>query len=462
LAREGVKLLTLPASFVAVSVLTSVAVQVEQVRLITLDPGHFHAALVQKTMYPQVSPIVHVYAPEGEDLTAHLKRLTDFNSRDDHPTHWEEQVHAGPDFLERLIREKPGNVVVIAGNNTNKTRYLEQCIGAGLNVLADKPMAINPDGFERLRQTFVEARKRKVLLYDIMTERYEVTTILQRELSRMHDVFGKMETGSADRPAVEMESVHYFFKEVAGKPLIRSGWFFDVRQEGEAIPDVGSHLIDLVQWECFPEQPLDWRSDIRVQSARRWPTALTLAQFRQATGLDHFPDFFKAEITPDGKLNVFGNGEVNYTVRGVHAKVTARWEFEPAPGEKDSHYSLLRGTRASLLILQGPEQKYLPTLYVARESNHPAGAFEKQLNSAVTKLALRYPGIEVRPAGSRWEVFVPERYRVGHEAHFAQVTENFLSYLASGKLPAWEEPNMVSKYFTTTEAFRLSHGGRAR
>jgi hypothetical protein len=99
---------------------------------------------------------------------------------------------------------------------------------------------------------------------------------------------------------------------------------------------------------------------------------------------------------------------------------------------------------------------------VARESNHPAGAFEKQLNSAVTKLALRYPGIEVRPAGSRWEVFVPERYRVGHEAHFAQVTENFLSYLASGKLPAWEEPNMVSKYFTTTEAFRLSHGGRAR
>jgi predicted dehydrogenase len=351
---------------------------------------------------------------------------------------------------------------VIAGNNTNKTHYLEQCIGAGLNVLADKPMAINPDGFELLRQAFVEARKRKVLLYDIMTERYEVTTILQREISRMHDVFGKMETGSADRPAVEMESVHYFFKEVAGKPLIRSGWFFDVRQEGEAIPDVGSHLIDLVQWECFPEQPLDWRSDIRVQSARRWPTALTLAQFRQATGLDHFPDFFKAEITPDGKLNVFGNGEVNYTVRGVHAKVTARWEFEPAPGEKDSHYSLLRGTRASLLILQGPEQKYLPTLYVARESNHPAGAFEKQLNSAVTKLALRYPGIEVRPAGSRWEVFVPERYRVGHEAHFAQVTENFLSYLASGKLPAWEEPNMVSKYFTTTEAFRLSHGGRAR
>jgi len=29
-------------------------------RLITLDPGHFHAALVQKRMFPNVSPEVHI------------------------------------------------------------------------------------------------------------------------------------------------------------------------------------------------------------------------------------------------------------------------------------------------------------------------------------------------------------------------------------------------------------------
>ena len=34
----------------------------QNVKLITLDPGHFHAALVQKTMYPQVDPNVYVYA----------------------------------------------------------------------------------------------------------------------------------------------------------------------------------------------------------------------------------------------------------------------------------------------------------------------------------------------------------------------------------------------------------------
>jgi len=31
--------------------------------LIVADPGHFHAALVQKEMYPSLSPEVHVYAP---------------------------------------------------------------------------------------------------------------------------------------------------------------------------------------------------------------------------------------------------------------------------------------------------------------------------------------------------------------------------------------------------------------
>ena len=39
-----------------------------EVKLITLDPGHFHAALVQKNMYDQISPEAYVYAPDGFDL----------------------------------------------------------------------------------------------------------------------------------------------------------------------------------------------------------------------------------------------------------------------------------------------------------------------------------------------------------------------------------------------------------
>ena len=51
------------------------------VRLMTLDPGHFHAALIQKEMYPGVAPRVDVYAPLGWDLFEHLNRVAGFNRR---------------------------------------------------------------------------------------------------------------------------------------------------------------------------------------------------------------------------------------------------------------------------------------------------------------------------------------------------------------------------------------------
>src|SRR6056297_2882079 len=87
-----------------------------EVKLMTLDPGHFHAALVQKTMYEQVDPVVHIFAPEGPDVKDHLARIEGFNSRAEEPTSWESVVYTGPDFLEKMLSEKPGNVVVISGN----------------------------------------------------------------------------------------------------------------------------------------------------------------------------------------------------------------------------------------------------------------------------------------------------------------------------------------------------------
>jgi hypothetical protein len=93
----------------AVVVVTGSAFAAESVKLITLDPGHFHAALVQKTMHPQVSPVVHVYAPEGPDLTAHMKRIEAYNTRAENPTCWEQPVFTGLDFLERMTRDRAGN-----------------------------------------------------------------------------------------------------------------------------------------------------------------------------------------------------------------------------------------------------------------------------------------------------------------------------------------------------------------
>src|SRR5262249_37079531 len=99
--------------------------------LITVDPGHFHAALVQKSMYPDVDPTVHVYAPAGPDVEAHLKQIERFNSRADNPTHWKEQVYTGADFFQKMTAEKAGNIVILSGNNTRKTDYILQSVKSG-------------------------------------------------------------------------------------------------------------------------------------------------------------------------------------------------------------------------------------------------------------------------------------------------------------------------------------------
>ena len=72
-----------------------------EVKLITLDPGHFHAALVQKNSYPQVADEVYVYAPAGDDVKEHLAKVETYNNRQDSPTRWEEVVYTGADFLEK-------------------------------------------------------------------------------------------------------------------------------------------------------------------------------------------------------------------------------------------------------------------------------------------------------------------------------------------------------------------------
>ena len=55
-----------------------------------------------------------------------------------------------------------------------------------------------------------------------------------------------------------------------------------------------------------------------------------------------------------------------------------------------------------------------------------------------------------------WKVIFPEKLKEGHEAHFARVTEKFLEYLKNGNMPAWEVPNMLAKYYTTTKGLELA------
>jgi predicted dehydrogenase len=426
-----------------------------KVHLITVDPGHFHAALVQKIMYGQVSPDVHVYAPDGDDLKLHLGRINGYNGRPVNPTSWNEIVYTGDDFFEKMIAEKSGNVVVLSGNNRKKSEYITKSINAGLNVLADKPMIINAEDFPALETAFATAKEKGVLLYDIMTERYEVSTILQKLLSQNDRVFGTLTKGTIDEPAVSKISVHHFSKLVSGNPLLRPAWYFDVNQQGEGIVDVTTHLVDLVQWECFPEQILH-PSDVVIISAKRWATQITKDQFRGVTGIEEFPGYLRKDIK-DGNLNVYANGEMIYQIKGIFAKVSVEWHYQAPPGGGDTHYSVMHGTKCDLTIKQGANEKYLPTLYIENVKGSSMNDFMTVLKEALKSLP--YDSLQAEVINkSVIRINVPQKYKASHEDHFGQVTAKFLDYLKEGKLPEWEVPGMITKYYTTTSALRMARG----
>ena len=429
-----------------------------EVKLLTLDPGHFHAALVQMYMYDQVDPTVHVYAPEGDDAQMHLDRVKIYNERSERPTSWNEVLYTGEDFLDRMIAEKKGNVVVLAGNNGKKTGYVKASVDAGYNVLSDKPMAIDGKSFKMLEQTLDSAAENGVMVYDIMTERSEINNELQRVLVANKDLFGEMQQGTPEDPAITKESVHHFFKYVSGQPLRRPEWYFDVDQQGEGIVDVTTHLVDLVQCTVMPEQEIDYTKDIEFTSARRWATPIPIDKYRLVTGQDEYPDFLQPDVVND-TLQVYSNGEMNYRLNGVNVRVSVVWNFMAAVGTEgtgDTHYSVVKGTKANVEIRQGAEQGYKPMLYVVCKSDDEA-TFEATLRKALKSVGNKYPGLGIEKSGDKeWRVTIPADIVKTHEQRFSSVMKVYLGYLVDGEIPAWERSQMISKYYTTTKALEVA------
>jgi predicted dehydrogenase len=425
-----------------------------EVRLVTLDPAHFHAALVQKEMLPGIAKRVSIYAPLGPDLLAHLRLIEQFNTRAHNPTNWELDVHCSPRSLEEMLSGRPGNAVVLAGRNRSKIGKIKASLDAGLNVLADKPWIVRTEDFGALESALEVADQKRLVAYDMMTERHEITSMIQRELVNDPAIFGSIVPAADDNPGVFMESVHHILKTVAGVPNPRPPFFFDIQDEGEGLTDVGTHLVDLVQWTLFPDQPVNYREDIQVVGGTRWATPITAAQFRQITGAASFPPELASHVQGD-RFDYYCNNQIDYKIRGASVRLKVLWNWE-SPAGVDFHHALYRGTNARIEVRQTAKENYRPEVYVAPNGPERRTAVEQALRGRIERLQGAYPGIGCESSGEELRVSIPDRYRVGHEAHFAQVLAEFLRYLKSPEsMPAWERPNMIAKYYVTTTGVQL-------
>lgn len=427
-----------------------------EIELVVLDPGHFHASLLLKFPQDQVNDTVRIYAPEGNELEQYLASIEGYNHRPDNPTDWQVVVKSGADFLENMLEERKGNVVLLAGNNANKTRYIARSVEEGYHLLSDKPMAISREGFQLLEQAYSSAAAEDLLLYDVMTERYEVINALARALIMNTKVMGELQKGSAENPAIRMENLHHYYKKVSGNVLVRPAWFYDVDQQGEAIVDVATHLVDLLLWQCFPDETVDYRTEVKVTAAEHWPTLLTLPQFTLSTGLDAFPPFLMKDVRND-TLEVYGNGRIHCQIRDLHAELTARWDYQAPPGGGDSYAARIRGTKATLEIVQDESVGYVKQLYLVKQPMTDRHQFESELKKAIEIIQQTTPSITFRHVEpDRYQVVVPDTVRKGHEDYFGMVADRFFSYLVDRNMPEWEIPNILTKYYITTTALGMA------
>ncbi len=418
-----------------------------KIGLIVVDPGHFHAALAQKEMYDNVAETVHVYAPVGPDLVDYLSRIARFNNRAEAPTRWRLEIHAGPYPSGRMAREKAGDVAIIANRNSGKLSAIAMAVSAGIHVLADKPITIFRAELPELAVVLELATQKGLVVLDMMGGRTEITRSLTHELHNDHEIFGEQIAGWPSEPGVEMTSVHHLMKVVSGVPNMRPPWYFDIKQQGDALADIGTHLVDRVHTTLFSGAALDYRHDIAIGAVKHWPTMLDLPQFRQVTGEMDWPDYLAGAVS-GGTLAYDCNVNLGYAVRGVHVGLDMVWDWLEPAGGGDIHTEIWRGTRARIELRHGPDYGWRPELFVV-----PLAEIEAALKRRIADLAEAHKGLGLEKHGGEWKIVISDALRIGHDAHFRELTKGFLAYVENPEsLPAETNANLLAKYYVTTAA----------
>src|SRR5712691_9308786 len=251
--------------------------------LLFLEPGHFHATLTLREPNPRVSPEIFVYSQDGPEspgpeLRDFLALVERFNARAERPTRWRPVVVTSDDPLVRLIAERRGDVVVLAGRNGGKARTFRRLHEAGFHVLADKPWLVEPEDLADVRASLggldPPVSPGWPLTMEIMTGRHDVAARLFKRLVDSRELFGDFRAGG---PAIELASVHHLEKLVDGAPLRRPAWYFDVRVQGGGAVDISTHVVDQTQW-LMEDRGLA-PGEMRLDSARQWATPVPLEAF---------------------------------------------------------------------------------------------------------------------------------------------------------------------------------------
>jgi predicted dehydrogenase len=408
--------------------------------LLFLEPGHFHAALTLREHHPLVADDVVVYVEDagGREVAEFLGLLEAFNRRPQRPTRWRAVVRAGPEPLTRLLQERRGDVVILAGRNDRKMALVRRLHDGGLHVLADKPWITSAGALPDVRHVLGGGPR----VMEMMTGRHSPTSTTAERLVGEPKIFGGFDTNGDEFP-IRLTSVHHLDKSVNGVPLRRPPWFFDVRVQGDGLADIPTHLVDQAQ-RFLAAHGATGDREAKLLAARRWSTPVPRALFARVTGLADFPPDLRDHVEGD-VLAYAGNAELSFRLRGVGIHLTTRWDLTEATGGGDAHTATVTGGLSRVRIEQGPQTGLRRRLVVEPRGNgsHVGAALQR----AMTAWQPDYPGLAAVATLEGFEIEVPAVPGTAHEGQFPLVLDEFLRTIdGAARWPDERAADTLAKY----------------
>ncbi|MBN1809276.1 MAG: Gfo/Idh/MocA family oxidoreductase [Planctomycetes bacterium] len=211
-----------------------------------------------------------------------------------------------------LLNSGTINLVVTASINAQKPDCVVAALSAGIDVFADKPLAVDMAGLQRIHAAAANGRN----VWAWFSLRYEPASHLLRKM---------ILDGDIGRPlAVEAVRPHRL------SPASRPDWMFDDSLYGGVLNDLVCHDIDLYLWltDALPEWIAATEYSTRFPSERGSITDLALVM----TGGSGAAGCFRGDWLTPGRYPA--HGDCRFRVVGTEGTAEIRWAgptLDPGP-----------------------------------------------------------------------------------------------------------------------------------
>ena len=131
------------------------------------------------------------------------------------------------------------------------------------------------------------------------------------------------------------------------------------------------------------------------------------------------------------------------------------WRARQPEGGGDTHWSVARGTGASVTIRLGPETGFRPEIHVG-EGAKPSTDLGPRLERHLAGWAAAFPGLAIAPSDLGYRLLVPPALATPHERTFPLVLDDFLDRVESGSWEPSEAAVIGQRYALLAQATTLA------